>query len=156
MTGAETPEDDSLLIYFRALVNFTKSIDYSSRLDDVNSEEFQDVSKAVVDTLESEYYKIPGEQVVSVVFIKEIDGYIFVELDVGSERNVDEDQIRQVLFSVIESGSIASYVTSTWGFQFRRLGAAQTPPPPITMQSPGECGVRGVQLDLEASVPGAE
>uniref|UniRef100_A0A670K0Z6 Heparan sulfate proteoglycan 2 n=1 Tax=Podarcis muralis TaxID=64176 RepID=A0A670K0Z6_PODMU len=110
-------------LYFRALVNFTKSIDYSSRLDDVNSEEFQDVSKAVVDTLESEYYKIPGEQVVSVVFIKEIDGYIFVELDVGSERNVDEDQIRQVLFSVIESGSIASYVTSTWGFQFRRLGA---------------------------------
>uniref|UniRef100_A0A670K7D7 Heparan sulfate proteoglycan 2 n=1 Tax=Podarcis muralis TaxID=64176 RepID=A0A670K7D7_PODMU len=108
-----------LLLLQRSLV----SIDYSSRLDDVNSEEFQDVSKAVVDTLESEYYKIPGEQVVSVVFIKEIDGYIFVELDVGSERNVDEDQIRQVLFSVIESGSIASYVTSTWGFQFRRLGA---------------------------------
>lgn len=38
-------------VYFRALVNFTKSIDYSPRLDDVNSEEFQDVSKAVVDTV---------------------------------------------------------------------------------------------------------
>ncbi|KAL8198220.1 UNVERIFIED_CONTAM: Basement membrane-specific heparan sulfate proteoglycan core protein, partial [Gekko kuhli] len=110
-------------VYFRALVNFTKSIDYSPRLDDVNSEEFQDVSKAVVDTLESEYYKIPGEQMVSVVFIKEINGDIFVELDVGSEGNVDEEQIRQVLYAVIESGSIASYVTSTWGFQFRRLGA---------------------------------
>ncbi|XP_060115564.1 basement membrane-specific heparan sulfate proteoglycan core protein [Heteronotia binoei] len=110
-------------VYFRALVNFTKSIDYSLRLEDVNSEEFQDVSKAVVDTLESEYYKIPGEQMVSVVFIKEINGDIFVELDVGSEGNVDEDQIRQVLYAVIESGSIASYVTSTWGFQFRRLGA---------------------------------
>nr|XP_056721446.1 basement membrane-specific heparan sulfate proteoglycan core protein [Euleptes europaea] len=110
-------------VYFRALVNFTKSVDYTPRLDDVNSEEFQDVSKAVVDTLESEYYKIPGEQMVSVVFIKEINGYIFVELDVGSEGNVDEDQIREVLYSVIESGSIASYVTSTWGFQFRRLGA---------------------------------
>ncbi|XP_063001421.1 basement membrane-specific heparan sulfate proteoglycan core protein [Elgaria multicarinata webbii] len=115
-------------VYFRALVNFTKSIDYSPRLDDVNSEEFRDVSEAVVDTLESEYYKIPGDQVVSVVFIKEIDGYIFVELDVGSEGNVDEGQIREVLFSVIESGSIASYVTSTWGFQFRRLGAV---PPEI-------------------------
>ncbi|XP_061457671.1 basement membrane-specific heparan sulfate proteoglycan core protein isoform X5 [Rhineura floridana] len=136
MTVSETPDDDSLLIYFRALVNFTKSIDYSSHLDDVNSEEFQDISKAVVDTLESEYYKIPGEQVVSVVFIKEIDDYIFVELDVGSEGNLDENQIREVLFSVIESGSIASYVTSTWGFQFRRLGAAQTPPPPIAMESP--------------------
>ncbi|XP_060132262.1 basement membrane-specific heparan sulfate proteoglycan core protein isoform X6 [Zootoca vivipara] len=147
MTGAETPEDDSLLIYFRALVNFTKSIDYSSRLDDVNSEEFQDVSKAVVDTLESEYYKIPGQQMVSVVFIKEIDGYIFVELDVGSEENVDEDQIRQVLFSVIESGSIASYVTSTLGFQFRRLGEAQTPPPPITMEPPVTPVVRACTAD---------
>uniref|UniRef100_A0ABM5EK41 Basement membrane-specific heparan sulfate proteoglycan core protein isoform X2 n=1 Tax=Pogona vitticeps TaxID=103695 RepID=A0ABM5EK41_9SAUR len=117
------PEDDAPLIYFRALVNFTKSIDYSPRLDDVSSVEFRDVSEAVVDTLESEYYKIPGEQAVSVVFIKEIDGYIFVELDVGSEENEDEAQIREVLFSVIESGSIASYVTSTAGFQFRRLGA---------------------------------
>ncbi|XP_077167850.1 basement membrane-specific heparan sulfate proteoglycan core protein isoform X5 [Paroedura picta] len=131
MTASE-PEEDSLLIYFRALVNFTKSIDYSPRLDDVNSEDFQDVSRAVVDTLESEYNKIPGEQMVSVVFIKEINGDIFVELDVGSEENVDEEQIRQVLYSVIESGSIASYITSTWGFQFRRLGAAQTPPPPIS------------------------
>ncbi|XP_042333788.1 LOW QUALITY PROTEIN: basement membrane-specific heparan sulfate proteoglycan core protein [Sceloporus undulatus] len=121
-------DDEAPLIYFRALVNFTKSIDYSPRLDDVNSEEFRDVSEAVVDTLESEYYKIPGEQVVSVVFIKEINGYVFVELDVGSEGNADEDQIREVLFSVIESGSIASYVTSTTGFQFRRLG---TVPPEV-------------------------
>uniref|UniRef100_A0A674KCQ2 Heparan sulfate proteoglycan 2 n=1 Tax=Terrapene triunguis TaxID=2587831 RepID=A0A674KCQ2_9SAUR len=110
-------------IYFRALVNFTQSIDYNPRLDDANSEEFREVSEAVVDTLESEYYKIGGEQVVSVVFIKEIDGYTFVELDVGSEGNLDEGEIREVLYSVIESGSIASYITSTQGFQFRRLGA---------------------------------
>ncbi|XP_067423107.1 basement membrane-specific heparan sulfate proteoglycan core protein isoform X3 [Emydura macquarii macquarii] len=109
-------------VYFRALVNFTQSIDYSPRLDDGNSEEFREVSEAVVDTLESEYYKIAGEQVVSVVFIKEIDGYTFVELDVGSEGNMDEEKIREVLYSVIESGSIASYITSTQGFQFRRLG----------------------------------
>lgn len=43
----------------------------------------------------------------------------------GSEGNADEEQIREVLFSVIESGSIASYVTSTWGFEFRRLGAGE-------------------------------
>ncbi|EMP24866.1 Basement membrane-specific heparan sulfate proteoglycan core protein, partial [Chelonia mydas] len=109
-------------VYFRALVNFTQSIDYSPRLDDANSEEFREVSEAVVDTLESEYYKIGGEQVVSVVFIKEIDGCVFVELDVGSEGNLDEGEIREVLYSVIRSGSIASYVTSTQGFQFRRLG----------------------------------
>ncbi|XP_067328854.1 basement membrane-specific heparan sulfate proteoglycan core protein isoform X5 [Anolis sagrei] len=115
-------DEDAPLIYFRALVNFTRSIDYSSRLDDVNSEEFRDVSEAVVDTLESEYYKIPGEQVVSVVFIKEIDGDVFVELDVGSEGNAEEGQIREVLFGVIRSGSIASYVTSVEGFHFRRLG----------------------------------
>uniref|UniRef100_A0A674KCR5 Heparan sulfate proteoglycan 2 n=1 Tax=Terrapene triunguis TaxID=2587831 RepID=A0A674KCR5_9SAUR len=111
------------MVYFRALVNFTQSIDYNPRLDDANSEEFREVSEAVVDTLESEYYKIGGEQVVSVVFIKEIDGYTFVELDVGSEGNLDEGEIREVLYSVIESGSIASYITSTQGFQFRRLGA---------------------------------
>ncbi|XP_067328852.1 basement membrane-specific heparan sulfate proteoglycan core protein isoform X3 [Anolis sagrei] len=129
-------DEDAPLIYFRALVNFTRSIDYSSRLDDVNSEEFRDVSEAVVDTLESEYYKIPGEQVVSVVFIKEIDGDVFVELDVGSEGNAEEGQIREVLFGVIRSGSIASYVTSVEGFHFRRLGTAQTPPPPVSAEPP--------------------
>ncbi|XP_039364874.1 basement membrane-specific heparan sulfate proteoglycan core protein isoform X5 [Mauremys reevesii] len=122
MTVAD-PDDEAPLIYFRALVNFTQSIDYSPQLDDANSEEFREVSEAVVDTLESEYYKIGGEQVVSVVFIKEIDGYTFVELDVGSEGNLDEGEIREVLYSVVESGSIASYITSTQGFQFRRLGA---------------------------------
>uniref|UniRef100_A0A8C0JBQ8 Heparan sulfate proteoglycan 2 n=1 Tax=Chelonoidis abingdonii TaxID=106734 RepID=A0A8C0JBQ8_CHEAB len=121
-------------VYFRALVNFTQSIDYSPRLDDANSEEFREVSEAVVDTLESEYYKIGGEQVVSVVFIKEIDGYTFVELDVGSEGNLDEGEIREVLYSVIESGSIASYITSTQGFQFRRLGAV----PPDVRACTGE------------------
>lgn len=56
---------------------------------------------------------------------REIDGYSFVELDVGSERNTNDEQIRQVLFSVVASGSIASYRTSRKGFQFRRLGAGE-------------------------------
>uniref|UniRef100_A0A7M4G0V1 Basement membrane-specific heparan sulfate proteoglycan core protein n=1 Tax=Crocodylus porosus TaxID=8502 RepID=A0A7M4G0V1_CROPO len=116
-----------MLVYYRALVNFTRSIDYSPALEDANSSTFREVSEAVVDTLESEYYKISGEQVVSVVFIKELDGYIFVELDVGSEGNMDDGEIRQVLYSVIQAGSIASYVTSTEGFQFRRLGAVMPP-----------------------------
>ncbi|XP_069467045.1 basement membrane-specific heparan sulfate proteoglycan core protein isoform X3 [Ambystoma mexicanum] len=117
------PEDEQHLIYYRALVNFTNSIDFSLDLDNASSEEFREVSEAVVDTLESEYFKIPGEQIVSVVFIKDIEGDMFVELDVGSEGNANDEQIREVLFSVIESGSIASYFTSTEGFQFRRLGA---------------------------------
>ncbi|XP_068772364.1 basement membrane-specific heparan sulfate proteoglycan core protein isoform X3 [Struthio camelus] len=114
-------------VYFRALVNFTRSIDYSPRLEDAASEEFREVSEAVVDTLESEYYKIPGEQVVSVVFIKELGGSVFVELDVGSEGNAAEEQIREVLRAVVAGGSIASYVTSEQGFQFRRLGAVKPP-----------------------------
>ncbi|XP_066838054.1 basement membrane-specific heparan sulfate proteoglycan core protein isoform X7 [Anser cygnoides] len=117
------PEDDPPLIYFRALVNFTHSIDYSPRLEDANSEEFREVSEAVVDTLESEYYKIPGDQMVNVVFIKELEGSVFVELDVGSEGNGDEAQIGAVLRDVVAAGSIASFVTSPVGFQFRRLGA---------------------------------
>lgn len=38
-------------VYFRALVNFTHSIDYSPRLEDANSDEFREVSEAVVDTV---------------------------------------------------------------------------------------------------------
>ncbi|XP_069096158.1 basement membrane-specific heparan sulfate proteoglycan core protein isoform X2 [Pleurodeles waltl] len=110
-------------VYYRALVNFTNSIEFTPDLENASSEEFREVSEAVVDTLESEYYKIPGEQIVSVVFIKEIDGYVFVELDVGSEGNSNSEQIRKVLYSVIESSSIGSYITSVTGFQFRRLGA---------------------------------
>uniref|UniRef100_A0A8C7EWF8 Heparan sulfate proteoglycan 2 n=1 Tax=Neovison vison TaxID=452646 RepID=A0A8C7EWF8_NEOVI len=113
---------DFQMVYFRALVNFTHSIHYSPQLEDAGSEEFREVSEAVVDTLESEYLKIPGDQVVSVVFIKELDGWVFVELDVGSEGNADGAQIQEVLHKVISSGSIASYITSPQGFQFRRLG----------------------------------
>uniref|UniRef100_G1TN89 Basement membrane-specific heparan sulfate proteoglycan core protein n=1 Tax=Oryctolagus cuniculus TaxID=9986 RepID=G1TN89_RABIT len=109
-------------VYFRALVNFTHSIEYSPRLEDAGSREFREVSDAVVDKLEMEYAKIPGDQVVSVVFIKELDGWVFVELDVGSEGNADGAQIQDVLHRVVSGGAIASYVTSPQGFQFRRLG----------------------------------
>ncbi|XP_041129698.1 basement membrane-specific heparan sulfate proteoglycan core protein-like isoform X5 [Polyodon spathula] len=127
-------QEHSTLIYYRALVNFTNSLRYGPQLEDIYSEEFQDISDAVVDTLESEYSKIPGNQDVSVVLIKLIDGYEFVELDVGSDFNSDDALIRSVLYSVVEEGSVGSYSTSVEGFQFRRLGVAQTPPPPETME----------------------
>ncbi|XP_049659348.1 basement membrane-specific heparan sulfate proteoglycan core protein isoform X12 [Accipiter gentilis] len=133
------PEDDPPLIYFRALVNFTRSIDYSQQLEDPESEEFREVSEAVVDTLESEYYKVPGEQVVSVVFIKELEGDVFVELDVGSEGNGDEAQLGGVLRDLVAAGSIASYLTSPLGFQFRRLGAV-TPHPRACTSLEFTCG----------------
>lgn len=47
---------------------------------------------------------------------------VFVELDVGSDYNSNDEQIRRVLYNVVEEGAIASYVTSVQGFQFRRLG----------------------------------
>lgn len=47
---------------------------------------------------------------------------MFVELDVGSDNNSNETQIRGVLYSVVKEGTIASYDTSVVGFQFRRLG----------------------------------
>ncbi|XP_058279281.1 basement membrane-specific heparan sulfate proteoglycan core protein isoform X3 [Hirundo rustica] len=137
------PEEDPPIIYFRALVNFTRSIDYSSQLEDPDSEEFREISEAVVDTLESEYYKVPGEQVVSVVFIKQLDGDVFVELDVGSEGNGDEAQLRGVLLDLLAGGSIASYLTSPQGFQFRRLGTVIPQPRACTVGEfscgSGEC-----------------
>ncbi|XP_077565304.1 basement membrane-specific heparan sulfate proteoglycan core protein isoform X7 [Stigmatopora nigra] len=113
-------------IYYRALVNFTDSIIYTPELDDIFSSAFNEISQAVVDTLESEYNRIPGLQTVSVVLIKKIirvDGTdIFVELDVGSDYNSNSEQIRTVLYNVVRNGAIASYVTSVEGFQFRQLG----------------------------------
>ena len=146
-------------VYFRALVNFTRSIDFSPRLEDPNSEEFREVSEAVVDTLESEYYKIPGEQMVSVVFIKELEGSVFVELDVGSEGNGDEAQIGAVLRSVVTAGSIASFVTSPVGFQFRRLGAVTPHLRPCTPLEfscgSGECIAREYRCDRRPDCPDA-
>uniref|UniRef100_A0A3B3CG13 Heparan sulfate proteoglycan 2 n=1 Tax=Oryzias melastigma TaxID=30732 RepID=A0A3B3CG13_ORYME len=106
--------------YFRAFVNFTNSLVFSPALQDPTSTQFEEISEAVMDTLESEYNKIPGVQSVSVVHIENgVD--VFVELDVGTNYD-NEELIRRVLYNVVEDGSIASYVTSVRGFQFRRLG----------------------------------
>ncbi|KAK3547531.1 hypothetical protein QTP86_021514, partial [Hemibagrus guttatus] len=118
----------SITIYYRALVNFTDSFTYGPELDDIESAAFQEISAAIVDTLESEYFRIPGTQMVNVVLIKQIGKDVFVELDVGSEDNSNESQIRGVLFSVVSEGSIASYVTSVRGFEFRRLGELKPSP----------------------------
>lgn len=56
---------------------------------------------------------------------RELDGWVFVELDVGSEGNADGSQIQEVLHTVVSSGSIGPYVTSPWGFKFRRLGTGE-------------------------------
>ncbi|XP_064813457.1 basement membrane-specific heparan sulfate proteoglycan core protein isoform X2 [Oncorhynchus masou masou] len=112
--------------YYRALVNFTDSIVYRPDMEDIYSLSFQEISDAVVDTLESEYNKISGIQTVNVVLIKKMlrqNGVdVFVELDVGSDYNNNENQIRNVLYGVVKEGTIASYITSVQGFQFRRLG----------------------------------
>uniref|UniRef100_A0A8C7HEZ4 Heparan sulfate proteoglycan 2 n=1 Tax=Oncorhynchus kisutch TaxID=8019 RepID=A0A8C7HEZ4_ONCKI len=108
--------------YYRALVNFTDSIVYRPDMEDIYSLSFQEISDAVVDTLESEYNKISGIQTVNVVLIKQNGVDVFVELDVGSDYNNNENQIRNVLYGVVKEGTIASYITSVQGFQFRRLG----------------------------------
>ncbi|XP_054634275.1 basement membrane-specific heparan sulfate proteoglycan core protein isoform X10 [Dunckerocampus dactyliophorus] len=119
-------------IYYRALVNFTNSIVYSSELEDIFSPAFNEISEAVVDTLESEYNRISGVQTVNVVLVKKVvreNGVdVFVELDVGSNYNSNSEQIRSVLYSVVQNGEIASYVTSVEGFQFRQLGEVQPLP----------------------------
>ncbi|XP_042264746.1 basement membrane-specific heparan sulfate proteoglycan core protein isoform X5 [Thunnus maccoyii] len=120
------PVPESTIYYYRALVNFTDSLVYGPELEDIFSPAFNEITEAVVDTLESEYNRIPGVQTVSVVLIKKVirdDGVdVFVELDVGSDYNSNEEQIRSVLYNVVKEGAIASYVTSVQGFQFRQLG----------------------------------
>ncbi|XP_031421932.1 basement membrane-specific heparan sulfate proteoglycan core protein isoform X9 [Clupea harengus] len=130
-SGAEdgsTPDTNGPLstIYFRALVNFTSSITYSPDMQIITSPGFLEISEAVVDTLESEYNKISGVQTVNVVLIKQIGRDVFVELDVGTEFNYNTEQIRSVLYETVQDGFIANYLTSTQGFDFRRLGEAET------------------------------
>ncbi|XP_017274656.1 basement membrane-specific heparan sulfate proteoglycan core protein isoform X4 [Kryptolebias marmoratus] len=137
-----TPDPD-ITIYYRALVNFTDSVVYSAELENIFSLEFKEISEAVTDTLESEYNKIPGVQSINVVLIKKIirdDGVdVFVELDVGSDYNTNEEQIRSVLYNVVDEGTIASYVTSVQGFQFRRLGT-EIPSKRPCMADEFQCG----------------
>lgn len=66
-----------------------------------------------------------GVQITGLFLPRELDGWVFVELDVGSEGNADGSQIQEVLHTVVSSGSIGPYVTSPWGFKFRRLGTGE-------------------------------
>lgn len=83
-----------------------------------------------------------GVQITGLFLPRELDGWVFVELDVGSEGNSDGAQIQEVLHRVVSSGSIGPYVTSAWGFKFRRLGTGEpilkirVTPPRITPPTP--------------------
>ncbi|KAG5835509.1 hypothetical protein ANANG_G00244770 [Anguilla anguilla] len=109
-------------IYYRALVNFTRSIDYSPELEDIYSDNFQKVADVIVDKLESLYSKVAGVQTISVVLIKKVGASVLVELDVGSDYNSNDKEIRNVLYTAVKKGTVAPYTTSVEGFQFRRLG----------------------------------
>ncbi|XP_041062394.1 basement membrane-specific heparan sulfate proteoglycan core protein isoform X1 [Carcharodon carcharias] len=109
-------------VYYRVLVNFTTSIEYNPQLENFESEAFKEVSEGIIDTLESEFYRIPGDQSVTVVWIKQEDQNVIVELDVGSDGNSNDEEIRDVVYSVVRSGSIGPYETSVEGFKFRHLG----------------------------------
>ncbi|KAL6119478.1 hspg2 [Pungitius sinensis] len=145
------PDVSESTIYYRALVNFTDSLVYGPELEDIFSVAFNEISEAVVDTLESDYNRIPGVQTVNVVLIKKMirdDGVdIFVEMDVGSDHNSNTEQIRSVLYNVVREGSIASYVTSVQGFEFRRLGEVQPLPPVEPIAVPVPPGIRPCMSD---------
>ncbi|XP_078095298.1 basement membrane-specific heparan sulfate proteoglycan core protein isoform X4 [Mustelus asterias] len=119
-------------VYYRVLVNFTTSIEYDPELENFESETFREVSEGIIDTLESEFYRIPGDQSVTVVWIKQEDQNVIVELDVGSDGNSNDEEIRDVVYSVVRSGSIGPYETSVEGFKFRHLGEE-------TITLPREC-----------------
>lgn len=46
----------SSIVYFRALVNFTRSIEYSPQLEDASAKEFREVSEAVVEKVGERKY----------------------------------------------------------------------------------------------------
>ncbi|XP_032903838.1 basement membrane-specific heparan sulfate proteoglycan core protein isoform X7 [Amblyraja radiata] len=114
-------------VYYRVLVNFTNSIVFNPQLEDFESEAFREISEGIIDSLESEYHRISGDQSVTVVLIREVDHNVLVELDVGSDRNNNDAEIQEVVYSVVRSGSIGPYETTVEGFLFRHLGQAVDP-----------------------------
>uniref|UniRef100_A0A8C4X261 Heparan sulfate proteoglycan 2 n=1 Tax=Eptatretus burgeri TaxID=7764 RepID=A0A8C4X261_EPTBU len=110
------------IMVYRATVNFTNSISYSPQLDVFESEEFQAVSQPVVDTLESEFIRVPGNQIVTVVLIRFVEDAILVDVDVQSEDNSNDQQIQDVILKLIQSGYVGFYTVSPIGFQFHRIG----------------------------------
>uniref|UniRef100_A0A3P8QRF2 Heparan sulfate proteoglycan 2 n=1 Tax=Astatotilapia calliptera TaxID=8154 RepID=A0A3P8QRF2_ASTCA len=108
--------------------NFT-SLVYGPEYEEIFSREFIELSEAVVDTV------CP----VLINCIREDGVDVFVEIDVGSEYNANEEQIRSVLYNVVKEGAIASYSTSVQGFQFRRLGVV-TPSVRPCMPDEHRCG----------------
>uniref|UniRef100_A0A669AYK6 Heparan sulfate proteoglycan 2 n=1 Tax=Oreochromis niloticus TaxID=8128 RepID=A0A669AYK6_ORENI len=108
--------------------NFT-SLVYGPEYEEIFSREFVELSEAVVDTV------CP----VLINCIREDGVDVFVEIDVGSEDNTNEEQIRSVLYNVVKEGAIASYSTSVQGFQFRRLGVV-TPSVRPCMPDEHRCG----------------
>ncbi|XP_051895600.1 basement membrane-specific heparan sulfate proteoglycan core protein isoform X2 [Pristis pectinata] len=124
----KVPErNDKKTVYYRVLVNFTTSIGYTAQLENFESATFREISEGIIDTLESEFYRISGDQSVTVVWIREVDHNVIVELDVGSDGNSNDAEIREVVYSVVKSGSIGPYETSVEGFSFRHLGEEMMP-----------------------------
>ncbi|XP_067873656.1 basement membrane-specific heparan sulfate proteoglycan core protein isoform X2 [Heterodontus francisci] len=137
-TPQEIPKKKT--VYYRVLVNFTTSIEYDPQLEDFESETFREVSEGIIDTLESEFYRISGDQSVTVVWIKQEDQNVIVELDVGSDGNTNDEEIRDVVYSVVRSGSIGPYETSVEGFKFRHLGEDVIPVPRQCHTDEFSCG----------------
>ncbi|XP_072887750.1 basement membrane-specific heparan sulfate proteoglycan core protein isoform X3 [Hemitrygon akajei] len=117
-SSPEPPE----YVYYRVLVNFTNSIKYTPELENFESAYFREISEGIIDTLESEFLKISGDQSVTVVWIREMNKSVIVELDVGSDGNSDDAEIKDRLLLAVKSGSIGPYETSLDGFSFRHLG----------------------------------
>ncbi|XP_075928964.1 basement membrane-specific heparan sulfate proteoglycan core protein isoform X5 [Petromyzon marinus] len=126
-------EKTSMPVVYRVNINFTSSIAYDERMENYESEEFQEVSRAVIDALESEFANVAGEQIVTVVLIRLVFGHVMVDVDVQSEGNADEAQVAAVLWRAVRAGDVANYRVSTQGYSFRRIGHAPT-------EAPRACG----------------
>uniref|UniRef100_UPI00358F08DF basement membrane-specific heparan sulfate proteoglycan core protein isoform X2 n=1 Tax=Myxine glutinosa TaxID=7769 RepID=UPI00358F08DF len=149
---SRSPNINDIAVVYRATVNFTSSISFSPQLDVFESEEFQAVSRPVVDTLESEFIRVPGNQIVTVVLIRLVEDAFLVDVDVESEDNSNDQQIQDVMLHLIQSGYVGFYTVSPIGFKFHRIGTVYREPQRLcradefTCKS-GECIVREYVCD---------
>ncbi|XP_076325413.1 terribly reduced optic lobes isoform X10 [Tachypleus tridentatus] len=123
------------------------NIDYKNEYADRNSLEFKNLAVEIQLALQELYQDIPGEQAVTVVSLKPSEQLgVKCQMDIGSQYNRNEEQIKNVVRRAIDRGTIDRFTTSPEGFSFRSLGVpphrvspeSQCRPDQLTCHS-GEC-----------------
>ncbi|XP_059170575.1 basement membrane-specific heparan sulfate proteoglycan core protein-like [Physella acuta] len=104
--------------YFRVTIRFT-NLEFTPELQNRNNRLFQQRSKSIESDIEYLFRNIVGG--LSATVLKFGKGSLEVTFDLGSQGDVDEAEIRQILEEALRSGRIGSNTVTEEGFSFEAL-----------------------------------